>query len=83
MATKKVSKGNMFNFFEDASKDPKLQKEMKAMIKKKGKGETPKTFMEKFHKLGYDGVSLRDCKKILDILKLPKIPITEEGEFGY
>jgi hypothetical protein len=64
-----VSKGNIFNFIEDASKDPKLQKQMTAMIKKKGKGETPKTFMQKFHDLGYLDVRFTDCKKILDIIK--------------
>lgn len=65
----KVSKGNIFNFIEDTSKDKELQNLMTAMIKKKGKGEKPETLLEEFLRLGYDGVSLRDCKKILDILK--------------
>ncbi len=69
MAKKPQSKGNFFNFIEDTTKDPKLRKKMFDIINKRGAGETPKSLMEKFHNLGYDGVNLRDCKKIMDIMK--------------
>ena len=74
MAKKKQSKGNFFNFIDDAASDPKLHKQMVDVINKKGIGETPKTLLEKFHRLGYDGVSLRDSKKILVNLKRIKNP---------
>jgi len=82
MAKKKESKGNIFNFFEDASKDPTLQKKMLAVIKTKGKGMKPEGLLKKFHDLGYDGVSLRDCNRILIILKSP-IPLEQGGEWAY
>jgi hypothetical protein len=75
------SKGNFFNFVDDAATDPKLHKKMLDVIKKKGKGETPKGLLEKFHKLGYDGVSLRDCNRILLILKGIKDPSTWDWSY--
>ena len=47
------------------AKDPKLQKKMTHLIKKKGKGITPEKLLKQFHDLGYDGVSLRDCQKAI------------------
>jgi hypothetical protein len=69
MAKKKQSKGNFFNFIDDAAKDPILQKEMLAVIKKKGAGWTGSKLLKRFHELNYDGVSLRDCNRVLIILK--------------
>lgn len=74
MAKKKQSKGNFFNFIDDAASDPNLHRQMVNVINKKGIGETPKTLLEKFHRLGYDGVSLRDSKRILVNLKRIKNP---------
>jgi hypothetical protein len=90
MATKKtrahlreqVSKGNIFNFFEDAANDPKLQKKMLDVIKTKGKGLSGEDLLKKFQRLHYDGVSLRDCNRILIILKSP-IPLEQGGEWAY
>jgi len=74
MAGKKVSKGNVFDFIEDANKDPKLYNQMIAIIKKKGKGETPETLLKKFHRLGYEGVSLQATKNIIATLRRLKNP---------
>jgi len=63
------SKGNIFNFIEDAASNPKLHKKMAAVINSRGKGMTANKLVSEFHRLGYDGVCLRDCKKILDIVK--------------
>jgi hypothetical protein len=82
MAPKKEPKGNIFNFFEDASKNPSLQKKMFAVIKTKGKGMKPEGLLKKFHDLGYYGVSLRDCSRMLIILKSP-IPLDQRGEWAY
>jgi hypothetical protein len=82
MAKKKESKGNIFNFFEDASKDPSLQNEIVKAIKTKGKGWTGDKLLKRFHKLHYDGVSLRDCNRMLIILK-SGIPTGPGGEWAY
>ena len=74
MPRKKQSKGNFFNFIDDVATDPNLHKKMLDIIKKKGKGETPDKLLKKFQGLGYDGVSLRDAKRILGILKRVKDP---------
>ena len=74
MAEKKVSKGNMSKFIEDAIEDPKLYNQMMAVIKTKGKGLTPGKFMEKFHRLGYEGVSMQDAKSTLATLRKLKNP---------
>jgi hypothetical protein len=66
---KAKSKGNIFKFIEDASKDPELKKKMDDMVKGRGKGETPEGFLKKFYNLGYDGVSLEDCTRILITLE--------------
>jgi hypothetical protein len=67
---KKQSKGNFFNFVEDASKkNSPLPKEMLAVVKQKGM--TSEKLLKHFHGRGYDGVSLRDCRRILTILKDP------------
>jgi|OpeIllAssembly_1097287.scaffolds.fasta_scaffold180292_2 hypothetical protein len=71
---KKVSKGNVFDFIEDANKDPKLYKQMIAIIKTKGKGYTAETLLKKFHRLGYEGVSLQATKRIMATLKRLKDP---------
>jgi hypothetical protein len=63
------SKGNFFDFIKDVRTDPKLYNKMFDVIKTKGKGITPKGLLEEFHRLGYDGVNLRDSKKILDLVK--------------
>ena len=69
MAKEMESKGNLWNFIEDAAKDPKLHKKMVHVITTKGKDTTPKKLLEEFHRLGYDGADLRDCKKVLSIVK--------------
>lgn len=69
MAKKKVSKGNVFDFIEDANEDPKVYKQMMAVIKTKGKNETPDSLLKKFHRLGYEGVSLQATKSILATLR--------------
>ncbi len=74
MAEKKVSKGNVFDFIEDALRDPKLYKEMMKVINNKGKGLTPKAFMEKFHRMGYSGVSLQAARSTLATLRTVKNP---------
>ena len=74
MAGKKVSKGNFFDFIEDANRDPKLHKQMTELIKKKGKGETAETLLKKFHRLGYEGVSLQVTKSILATMRRLKNP---------
>ena len=63
------SKGNIFNFIEDAAKNPKLHKKMADVINTRGKGMTPNKLVNEFHRFGYDVVSLRDTRKILDIVK--------------
>jgi hypothetical protein len=68
MAPKKESKGNYLDFIEDLAQDPKLRKKVVDIIKTKGKGLTADKLLKKFHDLKYDGVSLRDAKKILAIL---------------
>jgi len=74
MAKKKGSKGNIFNFIDDAVSDPKLQKKMVDFINQKGKGWTAEKLLTEFHKLHYDGASLRDCNKLLDDVKRIKDP---------
>jgi hypothetical protein len=65
MAEKKVSKGNILSCVNDANKNPKLEAQIKAFIKNKGKGQTPKTLMDRFHRLGYEDVSLKDTRALL------------------
>jgi hypothetical protein len=77
-----ASKGNIFNFFEDAADDPKLQKKMLDVIKTKGRGLSGEDLLKKFQRLHYDGVSLRDCNRILIILRSP-IPTEQGGEWAY
>ncbi len=74
MAKKKESKGNFFNFIDDSASDPKLYKQMMNVINQKGKGWTGEKLLTEFHKLHYDGVSLRDCNKLLINLKRIKDP---------
>jgi hypothetical protein len=62
------SRGNFFDFIEDAAKDPKLHKKMVHTITTRGKGMKPEGLLREFYALGYDGVNLRDCKKILEIV---------------
>jgi hypothetical protein len=76
-----ASKGNIFNFFEDAANDPKLQKRMLDVIKTKGKGLSGEELLKKFQRLHYDGVSLRDCNRILLILKGIKDPSTWDWSY--
>jgi hypothetical protein len=72
--SKKASKGNVFDFIEDANRNPNLYKKMIAIIRTKGKGYTPQSLMKKFHSLGYEGVSLQNAKRILTTLKKLKDP---------
>jgi hypothetical protein len=74
MANKKEPKGNIFNFIDDTASDPKLQKKMVDFINQKGKGWTGEKLLTEFHKLNYDGVSLRDCNKLLVNVKRVKDP---------
>jgi hypothetical protein len=70
MADKKQSKGNFFNFIEDASKkNSKVRKEMLTVVKKKGLNADK--LLQEFQKRGYDGVSLRDCRRMMELLKRP------------
>jgi len=70
MAKNKESKGNFFNFVEDASKkNSPLKEKMLAVVKRKGM--TSEKLLKDFHARGYDGVSLRDCRRILSILENP------------
>jgi hypothetical protein len=71
---KKKSKGNFFNFIDDTATHSQLKKKMLHVIRTKGKGITPDAFLKEFHDLGYDGVSLRDCNRILITLKKVKDP---------
>ncbi len=66
---KPKSKGNVQDFIDDARKDPKLYKQMISIIHNKGKGLTPETFMKKFHRLGYSGVSLQSAKSTLATIR--------------
>lgn len=67
---KKQSKGNFFNFVEDASKtNSPLRKQILNVVKQKGM--TSEKLLKHFQDKGYDGVSLRDCRRILSILKDP------------
>lgn len=66
---KKVSKGNVFDFIEDANRNPTLYKQMIAIIKTKGSGYTADKLLKKFHRLGYEGVSLQNTKKIIATLR--------------
>ena len=68
------SKGNFFNFIEDAAEDDALRAKMTVIIEDKGRNETPETLLTKFHDEGYDGVSLRDTIKILEMVKKLKDP---------
>ena len=70
MANKKQSKGNFFNFGEEASKkNSKVRKEMLAVVKNKNLNADK--LLQEFQKRGYDGVSLRDCRRMLELLKRP------------
>jgi len=69
MEKKTKSKGDIFNFINDATRNPSLHKEMANMIKTKGEGFTPNSLLERFYKHHYDDVNLGDCKKILKIVK--------------
>jgi len=72
MATKKVSKGNIFNCIENAQRNKKLRKEIQSFMETRGKGYTDKTFMERFHELGYENVSLKDARTLLNNVKTLK-----------
>jgi hypothetical protein len=80
MANKKESKGNFFNFVEDATKSKQLQKEMLDVAKQIGL--TGEKLLTEFHNRGYDGVSLRDCNRILNILKDPE-QLRKLGDWQY
>ena len=71
---RKASKGNVFDFIEDANADPNLYKQMMAIIRTKGKGYTAETLLKKFHRMGYEGVSLQATKRIMATLKKLKDP---------
>jgi hypothetical protein len=67
---KRKSKGNFFNFIEDASKkNSPMWKQTLNVLKRKGL--TSEQLLKLFQDRGYDGVSLRDCRRILNIIKDP------------
>lgn len=66
------SKGNFFNFIEDASKKNAAMREQLLNVLKR-KGLTSEELLKLFHDRGYDGVCLRDCHRILNIIKDPSI----------
>ena len=68
------SKGSVLNFIEDVASDQKLYEQMRLFIDQRGKGWTAQKLLTKFHKLNYDDVSLKDCKKLLVNVKRIKNP---------
>ena len=81
MENKKESKGNIFNFIDDQASDPKLHKKMMDVVNQKGKGWTGKKLLSEFHKLHYDGASLRDCNKLLVNIKRINDPSTWDWSY--
>ncbi len=69
MVRKKKSEGNIFDFIDDAAKNPNLHRKMLKVISTKGEGMTPEGFLKEFHTLGYERVNLQDCKKVLQIIR--------------
>jgi hypothetical protein len=66
---KSKSKGDFFDFVEDVQKDPRLLSRFLAGFKR---CKTPRDLLNLFCRLGYEGVSLEDCKKMWKIIKNPK-----------
>lgn len=66
------SKGNLMNFFGEASKNSKLRKKITDKLSKKD--VTAGKLLNLFHGLGYDGVSLEDCGKLVGIAKRGPLP---------
>ncbi len=69
MEKKKQSKGDIFDFIDDAAKDKELHKKVVQMITSKGEGITPDNFLKEFYSLGYYDVNQRDCEKLLEIIR--------------
>jgi hypothetical protein len=71
---KKMSKGNVWDFIEDANRSTRLYNQMMDIIRTRGEGYTANSLMEKFHSLGYENVSLLDAKRIINTVKKLKDP---------
>jgi len=69
MEKKRKSKGDIFDFINDAAKNEELHKDMVSVITSKGEGLVANSFLKKFHDRGYKDVTLQDCKKLLKIIK--------------
>jgi len=65
---------------KDAFNDKQLQDEMFKVAQKRDL--TSKELLSIFHDKGYDGVSLRDCNRLLDIVHAGQFA-QEKGRWAY
>lgn len=61
---------NFLDFIEEGNKKPILHKQFANELNRPG--VRPEDLLKLLHSLGYDAVSLGDCKEMLSILKHPE-----------
>jgi len=69
MKKKTESKGTIFDFIDDAARDPEKRKKMVRAITTKGEGLVANKLLKQFHDMDYKCVTLQDCQKLLEIMK--------------
>ena len=68
-----TSKGNFVDFIEEIS-DPKSPVRDEFLKELYREGVTAEELLAFFHRLGYDGVSLEDCGKLLVVASQGPLP---------